>query len=42
MAYEWNAQRAKRTRILRTAAIIAATIMSVGVPLCIVIAALTY
>lgn len=42
MAYEWNARRARRTIIVRTASIIAATIVSVGVPLYIVIAALKY
>lgn len=42
MTYEWDAQRARRALIFRTASVVAATLVSVGVPMSIVIAALRY
>ena len=42
MGYEWDIRRARCAFILKTASIVAATAVSVGLPLCIVIAALTY
>lgn len=42
MTYEWDAQRARRALVFRAASVVAATLVSVGVPMGIVIAALRY
>lgn len=42
MQYQWDSQQAKRDQLWKLASMMAASLVSVGVPLGIVIAALRY
>ena len=42
MAYEWSGQRARRDRLWKVTTMIAATLVTVGIPTVIVLAAIAY
>jgi hypothetical protein len=41
MAYEWDGQRARRAKLFKLAFVVAATMFTVGLPVGLVVAALT-